>query len=102
MRSPFVTQNITRYPLAFGNIHSGIRGLCGNIKIHPTDSSFNPLRYNRGVPNDATEFPLAVYTNELAERLRKLVPAAMNDGDVEAIHHARVTTRRLRAALDLL
>ena len=31
-----------------------------------------------------------------------LVPAALKDGEVDAIHQARVTTRRLRAALNLL
>jgi CHAD domain-containing protein len=59
-------------------------------------------RYNLSVPGFANDFPLAKYTDELAEKLRSLVPAAMNDGDVEAVHQARVTTRRLRAALNLL
>jgi CHAD domain-containing protein len=48
------------------------------------------------------DFPLANYTDELAERLRTLVSAALHEGDVNAIHQARVTTRRLRAAMDLL
>jgi CHAD domain-containing protein len=47
-------------------------------------------------------FPLADYTDELAERLRSLVPQALQAGEVDSIHQARVTTRRLRAALDLL
>jgi CHAD domain-containing protein len=34
--------------------------------------------------------------------LRKLVPKALDDFDADAIHDARVATRRLRAALDLL
>src|SRR4051812_10390970 len=90
--------------MGWGLRHSAARltGRRRNIKIHPFNSTFGSPRYNRRVPNDANEFPLATYTNELAERLRKLVPAALNDGEVEAIHHARVTTRRLRAALDLV
>lgn len=41
------------------------------------------------------------YLDELAEKLRNLVPMAIRDGEVEAIHQARVTTRRLKAAIDL-
>src|SRR4051812_42165628 len=59
-------------------------------------------RYNHTVAKNADEFPLAKYTDDLAEKLRSLVPEALHEGDVAAIHHARVTTRRLRAALNLL
>jgi CHAD domain-containing protein len=59
-------------------------------------------RYNPVVAKDDDDFPLAKYTDELADRLRDLVPMALHDGEVEAIHQARVTTRRLRAALNLL
>jgi CHAD domain-containing protein len=60
------------------------------------------LTYNRTVAKKLEEFPLAKYTDELADKLRSLVPVALHEGDVEAIHQARVTTRRLRAALNLL
>jgi len=59
-------------------------------------------RYNPGVAKNDDSFPLADYTDELADKLRALVPAALHEGDVDAIHQARVTTRRLRAALNLL
>lgn len=44
---------------------------------------------------------LVGYVDDLAGRLRTLVPSALAKGDSEAIHHARVTTRRLSAALEL-
>jgi CHAD domain-containing protein len=59
-------------------------------------------RYNPPVAKKDDDFPLANYTDELADKLRTLVPLALHEGEVEAIHHARVTTRRLRAALNLL
>ena len=40
--------------------------------------------------------------NERVEALRKLVPAALRDFDEDAVHKARVTTRRLAAAMGLL
>jgi CHAD domain-containing protein len=40
--------------------------------------------------------------DELVESLRKLAPAALQQFDKESIHQARVATRRLKAATDLL
>jgi CHAD domain-containing protein len=40
--------------------------------------------------------------DELVESLRKLVPAALKEFDETSIHQARVATRRLKAAIDLL
>lgn len=48
------------------------------------------------------DFPLLSYLDELVETLRTHVPKALKQWDSEAIHQARVTTRRLKAALDLL
>jgi len=42
------------------------------------------------------------HIDALVEHLRLLVPQAIRDGQVESIHQARVTTRRLKAAMDLL
>ncbi len=50
----------------------------------------------------SSTFPLGAYTDELVEQLRALVPQALNDCDAQAIHHARVSTRRLKAAIDLM
>jgi CHAD domain-containing protein len=46
--------------------------------------------------------PLCRHLDGLVDDLRKMVPQAIQEFDVEAIHKARVTTRRLKAALDLL
>ena len=46
--------------------------------------------------------PLCRYADPLIDDLRKQVPAALDEWDADAIHDARVSTRRLRAALDLL
>ncbi len=51
---------------------------------------------------DAPGFPLLGYIDELVNKLRDRVPAALSDWDPAAIHEARVTTRRLKAALELL
>src|SRR3954453_51109 len=51
---------------------------------------------------NAAAFPLGEYVDGLVERLRELVPSAVKDGDIEAIHQARVATRRLKAAFDLV
>jgi CHAD domain-containing protein len=48
------------------------------------------------------EFPLLTYTDGLVEDLRQLVPKAVKQWDHDAIHDARVATRRLKAALDVL
>lgn len=50
----------------------------------------------------AAEFPLLGHMDELVEGLRKLVPTALHTFDSDAIHQARVSTRRLKASLDLL
>src|ERR1051326_3048259 len=46
--------------------------------------------------------PLCRYADPLIDDLRKLIPKALDEFDADAIHNARVATRRLRAALDLL
>jgi CHAD domain-containing protein len=51
---------------------------------------------------DQPTFPLCAYLDEIVAELRKEVPAALDDHEHEAIHKARVATRRLKAALDLL
>src|SRR5438128_2679762 len=54
-----------------------------------------------GPANAAAEFPLLGYVDQLVDGLRKLTPAALKDFDEEAIHQARVATRRLKAAVHL-
>jgi CHAD domain-containing protein len=46
--------------------------------------------------------PLLAYIDGLVETLRALVPLAIRENQEEAIHDARVSTRRLKAAIDLL
>jgi CHAD domain-containing protein len=46
--------------------------------------------------------PLCRYADPLIEDLRKQIPRALAEWDADAIHDARVSTRRLRAVLDLL
>jgi CHAD domain-containing protein len=48
------------------------------------------------------EFPLLKYLDSLVENLRKLVAPAIEGNDEDAVHDARVATRRLKAATDLL
>src|SRR5262245_38390715 len=55
-----------------------------------------------GMPDTDATPPLCQHLDELVDELRKMVPQAIQEFDVEAIHKARVTTRRLKAALDLL
>jgi CHAD domain-containing protein len=52
----------------------------------------------------AKEPPILDYMDGQVEKLRTLVPRALREcaGDVEAVHDARVATRRLKAAFDLL
>ena len=45
---------------------------------------------------------LAAFLDQRVRELRQHVPKAIGGGDVTAIHQARVSTRRLKAALDLL
>jgi CHAD domain-containing protein len=46
--------------------------------------------------------PLCRYADPLVKDLKRLVPAALKDWDTDAIHDARVATRRLRAVIDLI
>lgn len=48
-----------------------------------------------------SEDGLLGYLDELVDHLRDLAPLAIREGDINAIHQARVTTRRLKAAIDL-
>ena len=48
-----------------------------------------------------SEGGLLGYLDELVDGLRDLAPLAIREGDINAIHQARVTTRRLKAAIDL-
>lgn len=50
----------------------------------------------------APNFPLLKYLDSLVEDLRKLIPPALKGQDVDAVHDARVATRRLKAATQLL
>ncbi|MBC8106534.1 MAG: CHAD domain-containing protein [Anaerolineae bacterium] len=52
--------------------------------------------------NDPAPPALLTYLDELVEHLRRLIPGAIRGSDADAIHDARVATRRLKAALDLL
>jgi CHAD domain-containing protein len=59
--------------------------------------------YDETVAESArTTDPLVRYVDRLMRRLRRRIPAALRDWDPKAIHEVRVSTRRLRAALDLL
>jgi CHAD domain-containing protein len=49
-----------------------------------------------------TKLPLLKYLDELVEELRKHVADAVSGEDEDAVHDARVATRRLRAATKLL
>src|SRR5437588_3817420 len=46
--------------------------------------------------------PLVEYCERIIEKLRELAPRALREGDPDAIHDARVATRRMRAALRLI
>jgi CHAD domain-containing protein len=46
-------------------------------------------------------YPLLAYLDGLVEKLREHIPLALTEWDEEAIHQARVATRRLKAAIDL-
>src|SRR3954463_3184061 len=50
-------------------------------------------------PDDSA---LGKHIDAQVRRLRELVPTAAHGGNVDSVHQARVTTRRLKAALDLL
>jgi CHAD domain-containing protein len=51
---------------------------------------------------DAADFPLRKYLDSLVEDLRNLISSAIHGENEDAIHDARVATRRLKAATDLL
>lgn len=55
-------------------------------------------------PQNAPElsFPLCQYIDEQVDAIRRHVPPALREFDETSIHQARVGTRRLKAALDLL
>jgi CHAD domain-containing protein len=60
-------------------------------------------RYNKGMPRlSPPTVPLCRYVDRLVGKLRRRVPAALQDGDSKAVHESRVSTRRMRAALELL
>jgi triphosphatase len=44
---------------------------------------------------------MLAYADELVNKLREMLPAAIKDHDADAIHDARVATRRLKAAVDV-
>lgn len=46
--------------------------------------------------------PLIAHLDALVDNLRELVPLAMKDHDGKSVHHARVSTRRMKAAIDVL
>ncbi len=52
--------------------------------------------------SDAKKFSLLDYLDTRVDELRKLTPAALRGEDTDAVHDARVATRRLKAAIDLL
>ena len=70
-------------------------------RTHP-----KPRKDRKPAPGSAAAaehgFPLLTHLDTLVEDLRTHVPKALREWDEEAIHQARVATRRLKAALDLL
>ena len=54
------------------------------------------------MPRACRKLPICAYADPQVKDLRRLVPAALKRWDEEAIHEARVATRRLRAVLDLV
>lgn len=51
---------------------------------------------------DRDEFPLLTYLDSLVENLRKVMAPANSGEDQDAVHDARVVTRRLKAATNLV
>src|SRR5580704_4229899 len=51
---------------------------------------------------DKSNLPLFDYLDSLVENLRTLISPAVSGEDVEAVHDARVATRRLKAATVLV
>ena len=52
--------------------------------------------------HNAGEFPLLKYLDSLVEHLRKLISLAVKGKDEDSVHDARVATRRLKAATNVL
>ena len=52
------------------------------------------------MPNE-DDLPILVYADELVNKLREMLPAAIKENDETAIHQSRVATRRLKAAADV-
>jgi CHAD domain-containing protein len=57
---------------------------------------------NAMTETNPAEFALLKHLDSLVDNLRKLIPAALKGQDVEAVHDARVATRRLKAATEML
>jgi CHAD domain-containing protein len=51
---------------------------------------------------DSEDCPLLKYLDSLVEDLRKLVAPAIKGQDTDSVHDARVATRRLKAAMELM
>lgn len=51
---------------------------------------------------DTGDFPLLEYLDGLVDKLHELMAPAIKGQDADAVHDARVATRRLKAATDLL
>jgi CHAD domain-containing protein len=51
---------------------------------------------------DKSDFPLLDYLDSLVENLRNLISSAVTGEDVDAVHDARVATRRLKAGTMLV
>jgi CHAD domain-containing protein len=80
-----------------------------NVKIRraPFNSSdralqWHPQSMGKRRSESSEDFPLLTYLDQLVESLRALVPKAIRDQESDAIHDARVATRRLKASLDLM
>lgn len=54
------------------------------------------------MPRSVSEADLSDHLDSLIELLREMVPKALHEFDEDAIHKSRVTTRRLKAAMELL
>ena len=54
------------------------------------------------MPVNGEHFPLLKYLDKLVETLRTLSPRAVGGKDADAVHDARVASRRLKAAVNLL
>jgi CHAD domain-containing protein len=51
---------------------------------------------------DKSQFPLLDYLDTIVENLRNVIASAITGEDVDAVHDARVATRRLKAATALV